>query len=125
MLFCAGLFGFAWGLSNEARVIPMPWWYTPALARFCLILMGWTALFHDDPVQRLFWSLTDSLALSAPFVIGIRYAPVSDIAGLIALWTFIGKVSAAAIFGISITQAVYSLLPGWRTLLPGQKATSS
>ena len=74
LFFCAALFGFAWGLTHERSVVPSPHWYTPSLQRFCMILMAWTALMHSDPLQRFFWSLTDCLVLSLPFLAGVLFA---------------------------------------------------
>ena len=113
LVFCSALFGMAWGLGHERDLIPAPWWFTPALQRFCLILMAWTALLHADPLQRLFWSITDFVALTIPYFAGILLVPQMDLPALIDFWVWLGKVSAAAVFGVAVTQAVYSLLPGW------------
>lgn len=114
LMFCAALFGMAWGLSHEHGLVPIPHWYTPGLHRFCLLLMGWTALLHADPLQRLFWTITDCVALSLPFLAGTAFVPDLDFPSLINYWVMLGKVASAATFGIAVTQAVYSLLPGWR-----------
>lgn len=114
LVICSALFGMAWGLGHERGLVPNPWWFTPALQRFCLILMAWTALLHSDPLQRLFWSLTDFVALTLPYVAGMVLVPQMELPTLINFWVWLGKVSAAAVFGVSVTQAVYSLLPGWR-----------
>lgn len=113
LMFCSALFGVAWGLGHERDLIPNPWWFTPALQRFCLILMAWTALLHSDPLQRLFWTITDFVALTAPFICGLVLVPEMELPNLINYWVWLGKVSAAAVFGVAVTQAVYSLLPGW------------
>lgn len=114
LFLCATLFGFAWGLSNERAVVPSPFWFTASLQRFCMILMIWTALMHSDPLQRFFWSLTDCVVLSLPFVAGVFFAPTSDIVSLISYELTLGKLSAGAVFGVAITQGAYSLLPDWR-----------
>lgn len=113
LMFCSALFGMAWGFGHGSSLVPNPWWFTPTLQRFCLILMAWTALLHSDPLQRLFWSLTDFVALTLPYFAGIVLVPQMELPTLITFWVWLGKVSAAAVFGISVTQAVYSLLPGW------------
>lgn len=114
LVFCSALFGMAWGLGHERDLIPAPWWFTPALQRFCLTLMAWTALLHADPLQRLFWSITDFVALTIPYFAGFQLVPHMDLPALIDFWVWLGKVSAASVFGVAVTQAVYSLLPGWR-----------
>lgn len=114
LFFCAALFGFAWGLTHERSVVPSPHWYTPSLQRFCMILMAWTALMHSDPLQRFFWSLTDCLVLSLPFLAGVLFAPAWDISSLIRYELSLGKIAAGAVFGVAITQGAYSLLPDWR-----------
>ena len=114
LFFCALIFGLAWGLGNEAELVPSPWWFSPALQRFCVILMGWTALLHADPLQRLFWSVTDAIAISLPYLAGVVFLPQMEMTIAIDYWLKLGKVSAAAIFGIAVTQAVYSLMPDWR-----------
>ncbi len=123
LMFCSALFGLAWGLGYERGLIPNPWWFTPSLQRFCLILMGWTALLHSDPIQRLFWSITDFVALTLPFFAGLVFVPQMALPALIDYWVLLGKVSAAAVFGIAITQAIYSLLPGWRARMEKRTTT--
>ena len=114
LFFCAALFGFAWGLTHERSVVPSPHWYTSSLQRFCMVLMAWTALMHSDPIQRFFWSLTDCLVLSLPFLAGVLFAPAWDISHLILYEVSLGKIAAGAVFGVAITQGAYSLLPDWR-----------
>ena len=118
LVFCGALFGLAWGLGNETELVPSPWWFSPALQRFCLLLMGWTALFHADPLQRLFWSVTDFVALTLPFFAGMTFVPDMDLNAIIDYWLKVGKISAGVVFGVAITQAVYSLLPGWGDVSP-------
>ena len=110
LLFCSALFGLAWGLGHEHGLIPNPWWYTPSLQRLCLILMGWTALLHSDPLQRLFWSVTDFVAVTLPYFAGQVFVPQMELPALIDYWVVLGKVSATGAFGIAVTQSVYSLL---------------
>lgn len=76
--------------------------------------MAWTALMHSDPIQRFFWSLTDCLVLSLPFLAGVLFAPSWDMSSLIRYELSLGKIAAGAVFGVAITQGVYSLLPDWR-----------
>lgn len=124
LVFCSALFGMAWGLGHERDLIPSPWWFTPALQRFCLILMAWTALLHADPLQKLFWSITDFVALTLPYFAGILLVPNMELPALIDFWVWLGKVSAAAVFGVAVTQAVYSLLPGWWANWESRKNTA-
>ena len=124
LVFCSALFGMAWGLGHERDLIPAPWWFTPALQRFCLILMAWTALLHADPLQKLFWSITDFVALTLPYFAGILLVPNMELPSLIDFWVWLGKVSAAAVFGVAMTQAVYSLLPGWWANWESRKDTA-
>lgn len=124
LMFCSALFGMAWGLGHERDLVPNPWWFTPALQRFCLILMAWTALLHADPLQRLFWSITDFVALTLPYFAGILLVPYMELPALIDFWVWLGKVSAAAVFGVAVTQAVYSLLPGWWANRESRKITA-
>ena len=114
LMFCSALFGVAWGLNHERGLIPNPWWFTPALERFCLVLMGWTALLHADPLQKLFWSVTDFAAITLPYFAGVLWVPAIDLPVLISYWVSLGKVASAVVFGVAVTQAIYSLLPGWR-----------
>ena len=76
--------------------------------------MGWTALMHADPLQKLIWSVTDFVALTLHFFAGSMFVPSLPLPDLINYWVSLGKIAAAASFGIAITQGVYSLLPGWR-----------
>lgn len=114
LFFCSLLFGIAFGLGHERGLVPVPPWYTASLHRFCILLMGWTALMHSDPLQKLIWSVTDFVALTLHFFAGSMFVPQLPLPDLINYWVSLGKVAAAASFGIAITQGVYSLLPGWR-----------
>ena len=114
LFFCSLLFGIAFGLGYERGLVPVPPWYTGSLHRFCILLMGWTALMHADPLQKLIWSVTDFVALTLHFFAGSMFVPSLPLPDLINYWVSLGKIAAAASFGIAITQGVYSLLPGWR-----------
>lgn len=114
LVFCSLLFGIAFGLGHERGLVPVPPWYTAGLHRFCILLMGWTALMHSDPLQKLIWSVTDFVALTLHFFAGSMFVPNLPLPELISYWVSLGKIAAAASFGIAITQGVYSLLPGWR-----------
>lgn len=114
LVFCSLLFGIAFGLGHERGLVPVPPWYTASLHRFCILLMGWTALMHSDPLQKLIWSVTDFVALTLHFFAGSMFVPQIPLPDLINYWVSLGKVAAASSFGIAITQGVYSLLPGWR-----------
>lgn len=114
LVFCSLLFGIAFGLGHERGLVPVPPWYTASLHRFCILLMGWTALMHSDPLQKLIWSVTDFVALTLHFFAGTMFVPNLPLPDLINYWVSLGKIAAAASFGIAITQGVYSLLPGWR-----------
>jgi len=114
LVFCSLLFGIAFGLGHERGLVPVPPWYTASLHRFCILLMGWTALMHSDPLQKLIWSVTDFVALTLHFFAGSMFVPNLPVPELISYWVSLGKIAAAASFGIAITQGVYSLLPGWR-----------
>ncbi len=117
LVFCAMLFGVAYGLGYERGLVPTPGWYTPSLHRFCLILMAWTALMHSDPVQRLVWSVTDFVALTLHFFAGSVLVPTLPLPYLVEYWVALGKIAAAACFGVAVTQGIYSLLPGWRVAI--------
>ena len=114
LFLCSLLFGIAFGLGYERGLVPVPPWYTASLHRFCILLMGWTALMHSDPLQKLIWSVTDFVALTLHFFAGSMFVPNLPLPELISYWVSLGKIAAAASFGIAITQGVYSLLPGWR-----------
>ena len=122
LVLCGVLFGLGWGLSHERAVVPTPLWYTNNLHRFCIVLMGWTALLHSDPLQRLFWSVTDWLALTSPYFVGILLAPERPMVELIAYEITLGNLSAGATLGVTLTQGICSLLPNWRIApaRPGQ-----
>lgn len=114
LVFCAMLFGIAYGLGHERGLVPVPHWYSPSLHRFCILLMAWTALLHSDPLQKLIWSMTDFVVLTLHFFAGYVFVPDLAMPNLIDYWIALSKVAAAASFGVAITQGVYSLLPGWR-----------
>lgn len=114
LLFCSALFGFAWGLGHANGLVPSPWWFTPSIYRFCIVLMIWTALLNADPLQRLLWTATDFVALTLPYTAGQLFVPDMPLSSVIDYWLTLGKVSGAAVFGVAVTQAVYSLLPDWR-----------
>lgn len=114
LLVCAMLFGIAYGLGHEHGLVPVPHWYSPSLHRFCILLMAWTALLHSDPLQKLIWSITDFVVLTIHFFAGYIFVPNLAMPNVIDYWIVLGKVGAAASFGVAVTQGVYSLLPGWR-----------
>jgi len=111
LMFCAMLFGIAYGVGHERDIVPIPGWFSANLSRFCFALMAWTALMQRSSLQLLVWSVTDFIVLSLPFFAGVMFAPDLQIRELFAYEVVVGKFAAGGVLGVSVCQAVYSLFP--------------
>lgn len=109
LFVCATLFGLAYGLGHEREIVPVPYWFSGNMYRFCLALMVWTALMQRTPLQMLAWSVTDFVVLSLPFFAGVLFAPSMQMPNLIAYEIAVGKVAAGGVFGVTVCQALISL----------------